>query len=187
MLEIEVKYAIPRWEEIETQLQQLGAQLSEGRDEADHYFNAPDRDFRQTDEAFRIRRVGSQNLLTYKGPRAQGPTKTRLEIEIPFADGDEPATDLARLLAQLGYRPVAVVRKKRRVYQLERGGFEIDVSLDDVEQLGRFAEVEIIADEARSEAAKHAVLQLASELGLTTVESRSYLQLLLERLRSPHA
>jgi adenylate cyclase class 2 len=181
MLEIETKYPAPDFARLEVRLNEMGAKLAEEHTEADHYFNAPDRDFAQTDEAFRLRRIGAQNLLTYKGPRAAGPTKTRLEIEVPVGDGDGPAGDMIRLVEQLHYRPVAVVRKQRRSYELQRDGFDLHVSLDDVEGVGRYAEVEIVAEETRSDAAKQVVLKIADELGLVNSERRSYLQLLLER------
>ena len=50
------------------------------QEHADHYFNGHDRDFHQTDEAFRIRRMGEKNFLTYKGPKRDTDTKTRIEI-----------------------------------------------------------------------------------------------------------
>jgi adenylate cyclase, class 2 len=182
MLEIEVKYLAPERTALEAKLLVLGAREVGEHQEADHYFNAPDRDFRKTDEAFRIRRIGAQNFMTYKGPRQDGPTKTRPEIEIPFGDGDTLANDLARLLQHLGYRPVAIVRKKRRVYDLKRDGFDVHISLDDVDQVGAYVEVEIVAEEGDADAARAAVLALAAELGLTNSERRSYLQLLLERV-----
>ena len=76
-------------------------------------FNAPDRDFAQTDEALRIRRVGSFNFLTYKGPKQDRQTKTRTEIEVALAPGPEAAEAMSQLVTRLGYRPVAVVAKTR--------------------------------------------------------------------------
>jgi adenylate cyclase class 2 len=182
MLEIEVKYLAPNRPALEGKLSALGARQLEEHQEADHYFNAPDRDFRKTDEAFRIRRIGAKNFVTYKGPRQEGPTKTRPEIEVPLAEGDAVANDLARLLGHLGYRPVAIVRKSRRVYDLEREGFDVHISLDDVDQVGAYAEVEIVAEETQADAARAVVLALATELGLSNPERRSYLQLSLERI-----
>ena len=182
MLEIEVKYLAPDRKTLEAKLRTLGAREAGEHEEADHYFNAPDRDFRTTDEAFRIRRIGAQNFLTYKGPRQAGPTKTRPEIEVPLADGEAAAKDLGELLQHLGYLPVAIVRKKRRVYDMKRYGFDVHVSLDDVDQVGAYAEVEIVAEELDADAARAAVLALAAELGLSNSERRSYLQLLLERI-----
>jgi len=91
------------------------------------------------------------------------------------------AADFRRLLTHLGYRPVAVVGKSRRVAEFTRDGFGMQVTLDEVEGVGPYAELEIVAPEERADAAKAAVLAAAAELGLTHSERRSYLQLLLER------
>src|SRR5712692_1927574 len=114
MVEVEQKFRGVDFTALEQRLRALGAVEGERRSEADHYFNAPDRDFARTDEALRIRRVGTANLVTYKGPKRDLHTKTRTEIEVPLSDGYETADEFARLLVHLGYRPVAVVRKDRR-------------------------------------------------------------------------
>jgi|SRR5205809_4561014 len=181
MLEVEVKYAVADFAPVEAVLARWGVIWSPTRRDADHYFNAPDRDFARTDEAFRVRSVGRSNYVTYKGPKIDQATKTRLEIEVPLADGEEVAADFRRLVTHLGYRFVAVVRKTRRAARFERGGFAMQACLDDVDGVGRYAELEVVAEEARFEAAKAAVLAAAAELGLTTPERRSYLQMLLER------
>ena len=179
MLEIEVKYAEADFADLERRLAAWGAREAAPRDDADHYFNAPDRDFAVTDEALRLRRIGPKTFVTYKGPKRDALTKTRAEIEVPLADGDEAAADFARLLTHLGYRPVAVVRKRRRAFRLERGGFPVEITLDDVEGVGRFAELEIQAPEEQLDAARRVLLDAASELGLIAGERRSYLELLL--------
>jgi len=48
---------------------------------------------------------------------------------------------VVRLLTELGYRFVRVVRKRRALYHLERDGFALEVCLDEVEGLARFAEL----------------------------------------------
>ena len=179
MLEIEQKFARADFAAVERRLAAWGAGPAEEHDEADHYFNAPDRDFARTDEAFRLRRVGADNFLTYKGPKQRAAVKVRTELEIPLLPGDEAAADMTRLLTHLGYRPVAVVTKHRRKAALERHGFAFTVCLDDVEGLGRFAEVEVVTPEDRRADAERAVAALAAELGLTEVERRSYLGLVL--------
>jgi pantoate--beta-alanine ligase len=181
MLEIEQKYARADFAALERRLTELGARAGEEVVEADQYFNAPDRDFARTGEAFRLRRVGRDNFFTYKGPRAAHAVKTRTELEIPLPPGDEAAAQHARLLQYLGYRPVAVVRKRRRTFHLDRGGFALTVCLDEVEELGRFAEVEVLAPPEQTEAARTALTGIAHELSLSDVEQRSYLSLLLSR------
>src|SRR3954471_6393175 len=105
MLEVEVKYAVADFTPVEAVLAEWGAIWSPTRRDADHYFNAPDRDFARTDEAFRVRSVGSNNYVTYKGPKRDRETKTRLEIEVALAEGEAAAADFRRILTLLGYKP----------------------------------------------------------------------------------
>ena len=85
--------------------------------------------------------------------------KTRTELEVPLGAGHEAAEDFGRLLVHLGYHPVAVVRKSRRTFHLTRDGFEISVTLDDVQGLGVFAELEIGVAEDQLEAARGTLLR----------------------------
>ena len=72
-------------------------------DQEDIYLSHPSRDFRVTNEALRIRRIGDENRITYKGPRLSGPTKTREEIEISLDHGQVAFEQLLRLLENLGF------------------------------------------------------------------------------------
>jgi pantoate--beta-alanine ligase len=188
MLEIEQKYAGADFDGLAAALQHLGATGPEVHVEADQYFNAPDRDFARTGEAFRLRRVGARNYFTYKGPKRQGAAvKVRTELEIALPDGDAAAREHAELLGCLGYRAVAVVRKTRSSYHLRREGLSATVCLDEVDELGRFAEVEVLAAEDQAGAVQDALQRLAAELGLSRVEPHSYLHLLLQkRAAGPH-
>jgi adenylate cyclase class 2 len=185
MLEIEVKYPVSDHVPVRQQLLAWGATADAPREDVDQYFNAPDRDFARTDEALRLRGIAGENFVTYKGPKTDAQTKTRTEIEIPFAPGPQQAAQMARLLQHLGYRAVAVVRKRRTVYHLHRGGFALEVCLDEVEQVGRFVELEIVAEEAAFSAARAVLLEMAATLSLTGSERRSYLELLLTQSRTP--
>src|SRR5437868_4696081 len=167
MLEVEMKYAGADFAALERQLRSWNAVEEPPQIEADHYFNAPDRDFAITDEALRLRRIGERNFVTYKGPKRDAQTKTRTEIEVALAPGDAAADDFSQLLMRLGYRPVAVVRKARRLFHLRRDGFDLEITLDDVEGVGRFAELEIQAPEEQLDAARDVVLRTAAELGLS--------------------
>src|SRR5262245_17185051 len=141
MLEIEMKFPAPDLAAVEGRLREWGATADAPRRDADAYFNAPDRDFARTDEALRLRRIGEANYVTYKGPKRDAQTKTRTEVEIPLAPGDEAADGFARILTHLAYRPTAVVRKTRSVYHLQRDRFPVEVCLDDVDGVGRFVEL----------------------------------------------
>jgi adenylate cyclase class 2 len=181
MVEVEMKFPVADFGSVERRLAEWHAVADPPRTDVDQYFNAPDRDFAKTDEAFRLRRIGAANLITYKGPKRDAQTKTRTEIEVPLADGDKAAEDFTRLAVCLGYRPVAKVQKQRRVYHIERGGFPLEFCLDEVTGLGRFVEVEILASENALEKARAVLMQTAAEMGLGASERRSYLELLLAR------
>lgn len=185
MLEVEAKYRLTDQTAVEARLREWGATLVANHAEADHYLNAPDRDFARTDEAFRLRRIGERNFLTYKGPRQDATSKTRTEVEIPCPPGDGPAEAFLTLFRHLGYRPVAVVRKRRRIFEWTRDGFVMHACLDDVDGVGQFIELEIVADESRYETAREAVFRTAAELGLGQSETRSYLEQLLGRAVPP--
>lgn len=183
MLEVEAKYRFSDWPTLEAVLVAAGATVDPVREDTDHYFHAPDRDFARTDEAVRLRRIGENNYYTYKGPKTDTATKTRTEIELPLGTGAQVAAQAVRWLTAIGYKPVAVVSKLRRVYHLQRGGFAMQVCLDDVGAIGRFVELEIMAEPADFPAAKEVLLATAAEWGLTEQERRSYLRMLIEQER----
>ena len=160
--EVEVKYRSVNHDHLIQLLDQAGAARLGSVSQEDTYLNHPVRDFALTKEAFRIRRVGDENRITYKGPRRAGPTKTREEIEIAFAAGPESARRLLRLLENLGFQPVATIRKQRETFHLRFQNHEMEVALDTAVGLGTFAEIETLAaGEADLPAAQQAVLDLA--------------------------
>lgn len=184
MLEIEMKFPVDDFTAIEQKLRAWQAKVQPVIQEADHYFNAPDRDFAKTDEAFRLRRIGEQNRVTYKGPKQGGPTKTRTEIEIKIDSGAKAADDFCRLVQHLGYRPTAVVKKRRAAYDFNRDGFALQACCDEVETLGRFVEIEIVAEPADRQRAQDVLLGIVKELGLPASEPRSYLEMVLAKQKS---
>jgi adenylate cyclase class 2 len=180
MLEVEIRYRLTDRDALCQRLAEWGVRDSSERVEMDDYFNAPHKDFRQTDEALRLRCVGPKNCLTYKGPRRDTHMKTRPEIEVPLADGEEIAQLARTFLTALGFRYVATVSKRRRVYRLQRRGFSLEVCVDEVYQVGSFVEVEILTEDENHEQAQAVLLETVQELGLQQRELRSYLQMVLE-------
>ena len=177
--EVEQKFPVSAVAALEARLAALSAGVSEWRSEVDLYFAHPARDFARTDEALRIRRQGPSNSITYKGPKIDQTTKTRAEMELPLPPGDDSAEAWAELLEVLGFRPVAEVRKLRRKVQICWQGRRVQGSLDEVEGLGSFVELELVEEEAGVESARACIASLAEGLGLRESERRSYLELLL--------
>ena len=177
-VEVEAKVVLPGCSvlrEVEERLRGLGAALVEEKVEEDTYYQHPCRDFAETDEALRVRRSsGGRVEVTYKGPkRMLGGAKAREEVNVVVAGGDVDA-----LLRGLGFRPVAVVRKRRRYYRVG----DVLVTLDEVEGLGCFVEAEYVGDGGVEEAVE-AIEGVLGALGVTGYPrtGKSYLELLLEK------
>lgn len=184
MYEVELKVEAGH-ETIRRRLDECGGSRGETVRQVDTYYNAPDRDFAQTDEALRIREQStpakpeSDVFLTYKGPLVDSTSKTREEAETAVADVDS----MDDILSGLGYVAAATVRKDRERYALE----DCVVTLDSVDGLGEYVEVEYdgaggITEEADIDDARERVRALLGRLNIDpdTHIQESYLELLLE-------
>ncbi len=189
MYEVEQKFRVAEFAGIEARLVALAACFREPVEQCDRYFAHPCRDFARTDEALRLRRVGDDVAMTWKGPRIDSTTKTRRELELGLAAVTPPPgepsggqTSLDRwteLLEALGFRRVRDVAKRRREASVPWQGSEVEVALDTVAGLGAFVELEIQASHAAVPQATACLESLARELGCKDSERRSYLELLL--------
>ena len=180
MLEVELKYRVAGSQALRTRLASLGGVCHGEVGQRDQYFNHPQRDFAQTDEAVRVRTVGDTAAVTYKGPLVDKVTKTREEIEVELA-GPSGGAGLEAILLRLGFRPVLTVEKRRERWLLNYAGREIEVACDRVAGLGEFVELETAAEQSELAESREVLLRLAEELGLPaeTAERRGYLTLLL--------
>ena len=178
-IEVEQKFAVDDHRELQPRLLQLGAHEIDRVEQVDRYFNHPSRNFAQTDEALRLRRVGEANLITYKGPKLDAATKMRREIELPLGEELEMPPNMQSCSPHLASGFPARCIKCRRIMHMSWQGKSVEIALDMVTGLGSFVELEISADEHEIEPAKAAIASLAAELKLNRNERRSYLELLL--------
>jgi len=178
--EVEQKYRLADSRDLEAKLKTLGAEFQPPIEQTDVYFRHPARDFAQTDEALRLRSVGQEHVITYKGPKIDPNTKTRRELELPLPEGQHTIDQFSELLNALGFAPAGKVVKQRRKASIQWENFEVQCALDNVESVGPFLELEIAADDRSLEFAKKTLTNLAQHLGLGPSERRSYLELLLQ-------
>ena len=179
--EVEQKFPVADMEAIQRRLAALGAAISEPEEEVDLFFAHPARDFAATDEALRLRQKGGRGFVTYKGPKIDAATKTRRELELPLGDAPAAIAASAKCSKPWAFGRPARCAKLRRKAWVEWQGRRVEVSLDTVEGLGTFVELELMAGPAELDAALACLAALAPALGLTHSERRSYLQLRLER------
>jgi len=179
--EVELKFPLTDESRVVDITQRHQLQFSPAIEQVDQYYAHPARDFGQTDEAFRSRRIGNANLVTYKGPRVDKETKTRKELELPLPDGSQMFDRFDELWKELGFRPVGTVRKLRREATFDREGRSWTITHDEVDQLGHFIELETLCSESDLPEAQAAAKRVAAQLQLGESESRSYLELQLAR------
>jgi adenylate cyclase class 2 len=193
MFEVEIKVPADV-DAVRERLRRAGAERVGSRRQRDDYYDAPHRDFAETDEALRVRSetplpdgTGSTDAaddtdptgpettkITYKGPLLDEGSKTRAEHETEVADREAAAG----ILSGLGFEPAAVVEKRREFWTYD--GFT--VTLDAVDGLGEFVEIErAVDDEAAIETVRNDALDALDRLGLDGGDQvrTSYLGLLL--------
>lgn len=183
MYEVEQKYRVADPAALRHRLEQLGARFEPPIEQRDLYLAHPSRSFRETDEAFRIRREGSCVAITYKGPKIDKSTKTRREIEIPLAAGDhDPKTlyeQAKAMFAALGFAPVFEVVKHRANGTIDWQGQALVLALDSVAGLGDFLEIETLATAEELPQKRDLLAAFALPLDLGQPEMRGYLDLLM--------
>jgi adenylate cyclase, class 2 len=175
LFEVEVKAQIEEIASIESQLLQLGASFQQIIHQSDIYFQHPIRNFAQTDEALRIRIADNGNYLTYKGPKIDSVSKTREELELEVQD----PLKFIDLLKKIGLNPIMKVIKSRRSYLLN----DISISIDTIEELGTFIELELdVPDKGQLPTARERLFTILKQLKISPnkFERRSYLELLIK-------
>ena len=192
MYEVEIKVPADL-DATRERLRGVGAERVAAKRQRDTYYDAPHREFAETDEALRIRRetpldggevpstgddpdavAGPDATVTYKGPLLEDASKTRTEHETGVDDGEA----LAAVLAGLGFEPAATVEKRREFWSYD--GFT--VTLDAVTGLDEYVEIEReVEAEDEVDAAREEAIAALDRLGLDAADQvrTSYLGLLL--------
>lgn len=134
-LEQEVKFRIPSWDDGIRRIEAAGGITIRPRHfESNQLFDFPDSRIAKRDSALRLRFVGDQAWLTYKGPNhGSGKIKQRRESETFLGDGRAMEAILESLALEVRFR-----------YEKYRASFllsEAEVSCDDT-PIGAFLEIE---------------------------------------------
>ena len=174
MLEVELKVKVQSLEPVRRKLLEKGAVCSGRIHEHDLYYNAPHRDFSVTDEAVRVRYTNDHAVVTYKGAKIKKfGLKAREELNTAVESGEVFET----MLKRLGFTKTTEVNKWRENYRFS----DAAISLDEVDELGPFVEIEIMAEDENSNAAV-LIQRIAKEIGVSGEPIlASYLELLLSK------
>lgn len=189
MIEVEVKLPVDSAEKIEAKLLNMGFIYKETITQEDRYYDNKDGMIRGTGQALRLRCVGNDCCITFKGRKLDSVSMTRQEFETSVGDRDV----MDGILRSLGFEVVAPrVKKVRREFSViwERMAsveskssvkkFEMHACLDQVEDLGDFLELEIMAGENERMDALAEIERVLNRLGykLCDTTTNSYLSML---------
>ena len=196
MIEVEIKVKIPDPNILRKKFEDINGVYKLSLHHEDIYFNMPNglRDFKQTDEALRLRKSIEFNreykamiqkinyFITYKGKKIDKTTKTREEIEVKINEIE----NMKNLLKLLGFREVFTVIKERELYDFKFKNRKIEALIDYIPILEQhFVEVELITESYDNVVENKEILfQFLENFGIKKQESirKSYLELIADKL-----
>ncbi|MGL1893405.1 MAG: class IV adenylate cyclase [Spirochaetaceae bacterium] len=128
------------------------------------------------EKGIRLRRVGSESIVTYKERSHQEKVEVNLEKEFNIDDPD----NFLFIIDKLGYKPY--IRKSKRGYLYIKDGINIELSY--VDGLGDFVEIENIVNskEEVKEATKD-IYKILDDLKISRdfIEDKFYVQMLQDK------
>jgi len=185
--EFELRYITDDHSAVLDSLKNLRGKIKDELIQNDLYFSIPAGSIVEKNSIIRVREDKNQNneskiILSYKSPNVlREGVETREEIEVQVLSN---VPTLVQLLGKLGMKPLVAVTKKRVEYSLIYKGVHLTVTLDKVETLGSFTEIELISDR-RDDAKKLIELgeELAAKLSLDKTKkiSLGYHEMMLEK------
>lgn len=179
-VEIELKLPLINAREVEEKLSKK-AEFKYKSFQHDTYYNAPHRNFLansdNVNEWFRVRMAGGKAQINYKDWQPHdAKIKTHCTEYEANVDSDE---QLSKILAAVNFEKLVDVKKNRKAWDY----MDTEVSIDSVEDLGEFIEVEYKGKLTDVQAARDHLFEVLKILGAKTgeLDTRGYPYLLLEK------
>ena len=194
LIEVEIKVRILDPDLIRKKLEKNQGSYKFSLIHEDTYYNMPKglRDFKQTDEALRLRKSvrfdkNKENpkkveyYLTYKGEKIDAVSKTREEIDLQIED----IAKMGELLNLLGFQEVLTVNKERDLFELKFKNNKFEALIDYIPILNQhFLEVEYLSEtKDEIERVRNILFDFLSSIGIQKIDSitKSYLELIIEK------
>src|SRR5437868_1256815 len=132
--EVEIKFGIDNVRELTRRLRATGFRLVTARTrEMNTLYDFSDQHLRKRGELLRLRKYGSEWLLTHKAKGAAGRHKTRVETQTKVSDGRR----MEGILQALGFLPTFRYEKFRSEWSDGKGHVVVDHT-----PIGKFGEIE---------------------------------------------
>lgn len=114
--------------------------------EEDTYYTDKEYTFIDDRVCLRTRKTNEEYLeLTYK-PKTDQNTEKYGKKEVNISIDVKDYEDIKYVLCELGYLEYVSFKKKREIYSNNINGFDYNIMLDNIEGIGDFIELEILAD-----------------------------------------
>jgi adenylate cyclase class 2 len=118
--------------------------------------------------------------ITYKGPKLDALTKSRIEHVCEIMD----SCAMDSILEAIGFKQIITIRKERMLFEIDYKGTHIGIMVDTIQYLeGTYAEFEIVVeDKQQMSEAKTLIFSLMHEMGYSEQDSirTSYLELIMQ-------
>lgn len=132
--EVEIKFRVADPQALADRLRSAGFRLKTPRThEMNTLYDRPGQPLRRTGQVLRVRKYGSEWLLTHKNKGSSGRHKTRVETQTKVADGEK----MQAIIEALGYKPSFRYEKFRAEWTDGTG----DVVIDET-PIGNYGEIE---------------------------------------------
>lgn len=132
--EVEIKFRIRNLRELTDHLRAAGfRRVTPRTHEMNTLYDLPSRQLRKRGELLRLRKYGSDWLLTHKAKGTAGRHKTRVETQTALDDGNK----MEGILSALGFRPTFRYEKFRSEWTDRKGHVVLDHT-----PVGDFGEIE---------------------------------------------
>lgn len=143
MREIEVKILEINRKEVEDKLIAMGAKKTFDGEVDSMMFDFEDDSLKNNKDDFRIRKLGSKNIITFKEFVESKDTKIREETEVEVSDFDETV----RIFEALGLKCMQRFTKHRTSYSYDNVLFEFDNLEGEYGHIPEFLEIEASDEE----------------------------------------
>lgn len=179
MIEVEIRSLLKNTKETETILRSKFPIIKQ-KHQMDEYFSHPSKGFYANSELreyLRIRQDSNNCSFDYHKAHISNGKKTHTEeFEVNIGD----AQKLKEILLGLGFKPLVIVDKERKVFDC--GDFE--ASLDSIRELGDFLEIEAKKDFGGIDKTKQKCIDFLKDIGVAYIPApeKSYPDMLIEKL-----
>lgn len=180
MIRIDIRARVDSLDSMITALEQINFKLLENKKECEIYYNVDRDDLKNSKQVLcllcreNVSTGDKKAQITYKSPGTDSFSITDLEYETEVGDFNSALG----IFDNLGYQRAAELRRDRQILTNFEG---VNAYLDDICQLGKFLELEILLDEdSRQEYALEALIIILNELGVhkSAIVTKTYLEML---------